>query len=111
MDTGLINGTNMWEGAGAYFETTFVEGTSYRIRVVNSAIDTFFKFSIDNHTLTVITTDFVPIVPFTVDELSIAIGQSHLLLWIWSISLICLPFLAPPRSNILRGHIPVSSSC
>lgn len=44
---------------------------------MNGAIDTHFDFSIDNHTLQVISTDFVPIVPYTTDVLSIGIGQRY----------------------------------
>jgi FtsP/CotA-like multicopper oxidase with cupredoxin domain len=74
-DTGLINGTNVWESGGSRFTTTFAAGKSYLIRLVNVAIDTHFKFSIDNHTLTLIATDLVPINPVTVDVLSIGIGR------------------------------------
>ena len=83
-DTGLINGTNV-SGAnstqlGYYFNTTFTAGTSYRIRLVNTAMDTYFKFMIDNHTLTVMTTDLVPIVPYETDVLNIAMGTMPLFL-------------------------------
>lgn len=75
LDTGLINGTNVWEDGGSYYETEFIGGTSYLFRVVNVAIDTFFKFSVDNHTMTVIAMDFVPIEPFETDILDIGIGM------------------------------------
>lgn len=39
------------------------------------AIDTFFKFSIDNHTMTVIAMDFVPIEPFETTILSMGNGM------------------------------------
>lgn len=77
LDNGLINGTNVYGDLGSRFETTFVSGTSYRIRLVNSAIDTMFKFMIDNHTMTVIATDLVPIVPYETTVLSIGIGQRY----------------------------------
>lgn len=81
--TGLINGTNTYtnsttgETTGSRFETSVEEGSSYLIRLVNGAIDAHFSFSIDNHTLTVIASDFVPIVPFTTDVLSIGMGQRY----------------------------------
>lgn len=62
---------------GQRFETSFEAGKSYRLRLVNVAMDSFFKFMIDNHTLTVIAADFVPIEPYTTDTLSIAIGQRY----------------------------------
>ncbi|KAI9645249.1 hypothetical protein NHQ30_005984 [Ciborinia camelliae] len=83
MDTGLINGTNVFgeDGAsnqtGSRFSTAVKSGTSYRFRLVNTAIDSHFKFSIDNHTLTVMATDLVPIVPYQTNILNIAIGQRY----------------------------------
>ncbi|KAF2799928.1 multicopper oxidase [Melanomma pulvis-pyrius CBS 109.77] len=77
MDTGLINGKNVWNGGGSRYEKTIESGKKYRIRVVNGAIDTFFKFSIDNHPFTVIAMDFVPIVPFETNVLDITMGQRY----------------------------------
>lgn len=82
LTTGLINGTNVFgdDGdaaqTGFRFNTTFVSGTSYLLRVVNVAIDSHFKFSIDNHTMTVIASDFVPIVPYDTNILNIGMGES-----------------------------------
>jgi len=80
--TGLINGTNTWTGSdnvtvGSRFSTTWESGSSYLLRVVNAAIDTHFSFTIDNHTLQVIASDFVPIVPYTTDVVSIGMGQRY----------------------------------
>jgi FtsP/CotA-like multicopper oxidase with cupredoxin domain len=77
LDNGLINGTNVYGDVGSRFETTFTSGQSYLIRLVNGAIDTHWDFSIDNHTLTVIATDFVPIVPYTTTSVSIGMGQRY----------------------------------
>lgn len=82
MATGLINGTNTFtldDGTvvGSRFETTFTSGESYLLRLVNTAADTHFKFTIDNHTMQVIATDFVPIQPYTTDVVNIAIGQRY----------------------------------
>lgn len=60
---------------GAKHETVFKSGTKYRIRLVNVAIDGHFQFSIDGHTLTVIATDLVPIVPYETDSVLVSIGQ------------------------------------
>lgn len=78
----LINGTNTWtedDGTvvGSRFETNFVAGKRYRIRLVNGAADTHFRFTIDNHTLEVVANDFVPIVPFTTTSVSIGMGQRY----------------------------------
>jgi FtsP/CotA-like multicopper oxidase with cupredoxin domain len=80
LDNGLINGTNVYgvDGSpsqvGSRFEKSIEAGKSYLIRLVNGAIDTHFKFSIDNHTMTVIANDFVPVKPFEVETLGIGMG-------------------------------------
>lgn len=83
LNNGLINGTNVYgdDGAtnqtGSRFSTAFKSGSSYRMRLVNAAIDTLFKFSVDNHTIQVIAADLVPIVPYTTDVLSVGIAQRY----------------------------------
>jgi FtsP/CotA-like multicopper oxidase with cupredoxin domain len=82
LDNGLINGTNTYTSSsnvttGQRFTTSFKAGTSYRLRLVNTAVDSLFKFSIDNHTLTVIANDLVPIKPYETTVLSIGIGQRY----------------------------------
>ncbi|KAA8899145.1 multicopper oxidase [Sphaerosporella brunnea] len=77
LDNGLINGTNVYGSLGSRFETTVTSGSSYRFRIVNGAIDSMFKFMIDNHNLTVIAADLVPIVPYTTSVLSIGMGQRY----------------------------------
>lgn len=77
---GLINGTNTWEDemgttVGYRFNTSVTAGQSYRFRLVNGAMDTHFKFSIDNHMMTVIAADFVPIVPYDTTILNIGMGK------------------------------------
>jgi FtsP/CotA-like multicopper oxidase with cupredoxin domain len=81
LDNALINGTNVFGSddstnqTGTRFNTSFAEGTSYRFRLVNAACDTHFKFSIDNHTLTVIANDLVPITPYKTNVLNLAMGK------------------------------------
>lgn len=77
LDNGLINGTNVYEDGGQRLNVSFASGTSYRMRLVNAAIDTHFKFMIDNHTMTVIAADLVPITPFTAEYLDISMGQRY----------------------------------
>jgi len=74
---GLINGLNVYGDGGSRFQTKFESEKSYRLRLVNTAIDTMFRFGIDNHTLTVIAADFVPIVPFETDMINVGIGQRY----------------------------------
>lgn len=76
LDTGLINGTNMYNTSGKYFTMRANKGESYRLRIVNAAIDTHWKFMIDNHKLTVIGMDLVPVKPYTTDYINIGMGKS-----------------------------------
>jgi FtsP/CotA-like multicopper oxidase with cupredoxin domain len=87
MATGLINGTNVSNSGGKRFKTRFTSGQSYRFRLVNGAIDTHFKFSIDHHVMTVIANDFVPIQPYLTKVLDIAIGQIYFLHSAWRCSI------------------------
>lgn len=81
MANGLINGMNVFNQSGNIvgerWETTFETGTRYLLRLVNTAADTHFKFTIDNHTMEVISADFVPIQPYTTDVVNIAMGQRY----------------------------------
>lgn len=49
----------------------------YLLRLINASFDTTFIFSIDNHNMTVITTDFVPIKPYNTTSVLIGIGQRY----------------------------------
>ncbi|KAL8330531.1 hypothetical protein RB593_001511 [Gaeumannomyces tritici] len=79
LENALINGMNVYsaEGnqTGKRWETSFESGKSYRVRLVNTAIDTHFKFGIDNHTLTVIALDFIPVEPYEATMINIGMGQ------------------------------------
>lgn len=60
---------------GSYFETSFTQGKKHVLKLINGAAGTSFVFSIDNHNLTVIQTDLVPIEPYTTTSLKIGIGK------------------------------------
>ncbi|KAH8589692.1 laccase from botrytis Aclada At 1.67 A resolution [Bisporella sp. PMI_857] len=87
LDTGLINGLNTFDcsgstdekclGTGKKFELNFEAGKKYRIRLINSAIDGHFQFSLDGHSFQVIAMDLVPIVPYEAESLHISIGQRY----------------------------------
>jgi len=85
MDNGLINGQNTWgngtnsTGSRFVLDTQFVSGQSYLLRIVNTAIQSTYKFYIDGHSMTVISTDFVPITPYETTVLNINIGKRHLM--------------------------------
>jgi FtsP/CotA-like multicopper oxidase with cupredoxin domain len=73
----LINGTNTYNGLGSKFEMVFEAGKKYRIRLLNSAIEAHFQFSIDGHSMTVIGMDLVPLVPYATDSVVISMGQRY----------------------------------
>jgi FtsP/CotA-like multicopper oxidase with cupredoxin domain len=72
----LINGTGQFGwGPKPDKYTLFLEpGQKHMLILVNTAVDTTFVFSIDNHTLEVIEADFVPIKPYNTTNLRIGIG-------------------------------------
>jgi len=82
----LINGKNDFDCSRTNLTCTpnapramfnFKSGKTYRIRVVNTASAAVEKFTIDNHTFTVIANDFVPIEPYETDHLTLAVGQRN----------------------------------
>ncbi|EEY20296.1 laccase-1 [Verticillium alfalfae VaMs.102] len=83
LDNGLINGTNVYgddddaSQTGKRLTIPFSAGTSYRMRLVNAAVDTHWKFSIDNHTLTVIAADLVPVEPYITTMVDLTMGQRY----------------------------------
>ncbi|KAF2036523.1 hypothetical protein EK21DRAFT_51690 [Setomelanomma holmii] len=88
MDNGLINGQNTWgvqgtkNQTGQRFElgTKFGPGKTYLLRIINSAIQSTFKFYIDNHELEVINMDFTNIVPCKTNIVNLQIGQRYMVL-------------------------------
>jgi len=76
-DNGLINGTMTSSYGGSYFNTAITKGKKYRLRLINTSVDNHFMVSLDNHTFTVITSDFVPIKPYTTNWIFIGIGQRY----------------------------------
>ncbi|KAL4767505.1 multicopper oxidase-domain-containing protein [Aspergillus nidulans var. acristatus] len=89
LNNSLINGTGVY-GSGSFghqakgqketgerFSMKVEEGTSYRLRLINGAIDTHYKFMIDDHELTVIAMDLVPVKPYKTTAVSLAMGQRY----------------------------------
>ena len=75
--TGLINGMNVFNGAGQRFSMTVAPGSTVLLRVVNTAVQSTFKFFIDGHKFKVIANDYVPIVPYETNILNINNGQRY----------------------------------
>lgn len=77
-DNLLINGTNKAaSGAGKYSNVTMTKGKKYLLRLINMSVDNYIRVSLDNHPLQVITSDYVPIKPFSTNWLLIGIGQRY----------------------------------
>ncbi|KIW07853.1 uncharacterized protein PV09_01768 [Verruconis gallopava] len=53
----------------------FTPGKKYRMRLINPSAEAILKFHIDGHNLTVIANDFVPIVPYTTNVVTVGVGQ------------------------------------
>ncbi|KAI3392408.1 hypothetical protein diail_5735 [Diaporthe ilicicola] len=65
-------------GNGTYFETTFTPKKKHVLRLINGSAGTHYVVSIDNHTMTVIENDLVPIQPYQTTALNIGIGQRYM---------------------------------
>jgi FtsP/CotA-like multicopper oxidase with cupredoxin domain len=53
----------------------FQSGKKYRLRLINAGVEGLQKFSIDGHKMTVIATDFVPVVPYETNVVTLGVGQ------------------------------------
>ncbi|KAJ4991265.1 multicopper oxidase [Stagonosporopsis vannaccii] len=77
-DNILVNGTHInANGGGSYAKMTVTKGKKYRLRIINTSVDSTFSVSLDGHPFTVMTADFVPIKPYIADQLTLAIGQRY----------------------------------
>ena len=77
-DNILINGTaKNAAGGGAWNNVKIQAGKRYRLRLVNTAVDTNMVVNLDGHPFQVIATDFVPINPYNTSHLQIGIGQRY----------------------------------
>lgn len=64
-------------GTGSRAEFTFTPGKKHLLRLVNTGSEMIFRFAVDQHRMTVVAMDFIPIQPFETDTLLIAIGQRY----------------------------------
>lgn len=60
-----------------YWNVTWEQGKTYRIRLVNSGTFVNTQFSIDSHPLTVIEADGTSVQPFTVDSVTLGVAQRY----------------------------------
>lgn len=74
-DNILINGTSKnAAGGGSYNKVTIQSGKKYRLRLINTSVDSNLLVNLDGHPFSVIATDFVPVVPYTTNYIQIGIG-------------------------------------
>ena len=80
-DNYLINGTNVntvnANKPGAYSRVKLTKGKKHRLRLINTSTNDNFKVGLDNHTMQVISADFVPVKPFNVQWILLGIGQRY----------------------------------
>lgn len=77
-DNIIINGTNKnADGGGKYSEVKLEKGKKHRLRLVNTALDIATRVSLDGHNFTVISEDFVPVVPYNTSWVLLGIGQRY----------------------------------
>ncbi|KAK5117615.1 hypothetical protein LTR62_005038 [Meristemomyces frigidus] len=72
----------------------------YLLRLINTSFESFFTFAVDNHTLTVISTDFVSIHPYVTNNVTIGIGQRY------NVILTAQPINSSARSFWMRAYRP-----
>lgn len=83
-DNILINGTNKnAAGGGAYGKVSLTKGKKYLLRLINSSLDAQIRVSLDGHPFSVVTSDLVPIQPFTTNWILLGIGMFHNLRSSW----------------------------
>ncbi|KAF2655213.1 multicopper oxidase [Lophiostoma macrostomum CBS 122681] len=77
-DTILVNGTNKnANGGGSYGKVTMKQGKKYRLRLINSSVDNSIRVSLDGHQFQVISSDLIPIKPYTTNWVLLTIGQRY----------------------------------
>ncbi|KAL8685364.1 MAG: hypothetical protein Q9218_007808 [Villophora microphyllina] len=54
---------------------SFTSGKVHRLRLINAGAEGMQRFTIDGHNMTVIANDFVPVVPYTTNVVTLGIGQ------------------------------------
>ena len=74
-DCSLIkDGTACTPNAGVS-KFKFKSGKKHRLRLINGGSEGLIRFTIDNHDMTVMANDFVPVKPYTTKVITLGIGQ------------------------------------
>lgn len=74
MNFPCYEGVNCTANAGVS-KFSFTSGKKHRLRLINMSAEAMHKFSIDGHTMKVIANDFVPVEPYEVSVVTLAVGK------------------------------------
>lgn len=62
-------------GNAGLAEFQFTSGKKHKLRLINAGGELFTTFSIDNHTMTIVANDFVPVEPYEATYVTLGVGQ------------------------------------
>jgi FtsP/CotA-like multicopper oxidase with cupredoxin domain len=82
---------------GKYAETTLTPGKAHLLRIVNVGINNYLHVGLDGHKFTVVSADYIPIVPYEADSIVLAVGES--------------PHFPCPLSDDIPAHHPNPRIC
>ena len=68
------SGTSCVPNAGLS-KFSFQKGKTHRLRLINAGAEALQRFTIDNYEMTVIANDFLPVVPYTTNVVTLGVGQ------------------------------------
>ncbi len=71
----LVNGAGAFQNSSSYAKWKVEPGKKYRMRLINAGSVAFESVSIDNHKIKIIANDFIPVQPYDVDFVTLAVGQ------------------------------------
>lgn len=76
-DNVLVNGKGQLNGTGSLSTIKLEAGKKNKFTLINVGNNVWFHASFDQHPMTVVAVDFVPVKPFTVQSLAISVGQRY----------------------------------
>jgi FtsP/CotA-like multicopper oxidase with cupredoxin domain len=77
-DNVLFNGTNINPQdptKGKYANVTLTPGKRHRLRLINPSVENHYSVTLQNHTMTIISSDLVPVNAQTVNSVFLGVGQ------------------------------------
>jgi FtsP/CotA-like multicopper oxidase with cupredoxin domain len=74
-DCSLVSGNTTCTPNAGVSKFQFQTGKIHRLRLINAGSEGLQRFTIDNHTMTVIAVDFVPVAPYKTNMVTLGVGQ------------------------------------